>query len=200
MSRSEQPAGGPSDPSEGTIVARRHERLDFQAERDAGSTSWQRADPRAALVERWGRYGYLVTLLGGSAHFCALGRRDEALRGFCKCKGFRYNDGPCAHLCTVRKAAFAGLETIDGDPVEIPPLAEGDLVDEEHTAAQVSGEVFDGEGSRAGTRERARRAPHDPQGGRATPNDSRPESPDSDSMTGVAQTGDSCYGSGGYDG
>lgn len=152
MSRSEQPASphGP-DGDRGKVVARQTERLDFEAARDAGSTSWQRADPKAALIERWGRYGYLVTLPGGSAHFCALGRRDGDLKGFCKCKGFRNHAGPCAHLCTIRKAAWhnqhldGDLEAANGEPIEIAEMVEKqpDLTDEEHTAAQVAGEVFE---------------------------------------------------------
>jgi hypothetical protein len=154
MSRSEHPDGsaGPHGPDteRGTVVARQAESLDFEAARDADSTSWERADPKAALIERCGRYCYLVTLPCGDAHFCALGRRDGTLRGFCKCKGFRYHAGPCAHLCTIRKAAFVGLEAVNGETVEIAPMVESqpDLVDEKHTAAQVAGKVFEEETTR----------------------------------------------------
>jgi DNA-directed RNA polymerase specialized sigma24 family protein len=154
MSRSEHPddAAGPHGPDteRGKIVARQTERLDFEAARDASTTSWERADPKAALIERWGRYGYLVTLPDGDAHFCALGRRDGTLRGFCKCKGFRHHAGPCAHLCTIRKAAFIDLRAVNGEPVEIAPMVEHRPgPDEEHTAAQVAGEVFEEEASTA---------------------------------------------------
>jgi hypothetical protein len=153
MSRSAQPdAPSPygDDGPRGTLEARNAERLDFEAARDAQTTSWERADPRRALIERWGRYGYLVTLPGGSAHFCALGRRNGELRGFCKCKGFRHHSGPCAHLCTVRKAAYVDMEAVNGEPIEIAPMAEYQPgPSEEHTAAQVAGQVFEEEATRA---------------------------------------------------
>lgn len=138
MSRASQPIGDvePAHPQDA---------LDFEAERDAVTTSWERADPTEALIERWGRYGYLVTLLGGDAHFCAIGRRrDGEFIGWCRCKGYRYHDGPCAHLCTVRKAAFGDLEAVNGEPVEIAHAVEcDDMVDAEHTAGQQTGEVFE---------------------------------------------------------
>lgn len=142
------------DTERGKIEARQTERLDFEAARDASTTSWQRADPREALIERWGRYGYLVTLPGGDAHFLGIGRRNGEIRGFCKCKGFRHHSGPCAHLCTIRKAAWANdqlgetIQAINGEPIEIAPMVEHRPgPDEEHTAAQVAGEVFEEEAS-----------------------------------------------------
>jgi DNA-directed RNA polymerase specialized sigma24 family protein len=159
MSRPETAGDAPGphghDGEKGRLEARNAERLDFEAARDADTTSWQRADPQRALIERWGRYGYLVTLPDGDAHFCAIGRRDGELRGFCKCKGFRHHAGPCAHLCTIRKAAWANqnlaetIEAANGEPIEIAPMVEDqpDLIDEEHTAAQVAGEVFEDEAS-----------------------------------------------------
>lgn len=96
------------------------ERLNFDAIAGSGETSWARADPEAALIESTGRYGYRVTLPDGDAHLVAVAREDGEHVGTCDCEGWEYNDGPCAHLCTVRKAAFAGVEDVEGEPVTIP--------------------------------------------------------------------------------
>lgn len=118
MSRARQPSAARPTAEQRT--------LDFEAERDAETTSWERAAPQAALIERLGRYGWTVMLPGGDAHVCALGRRDDGLYvGFCKCKGYRYHDGACAHLCTLRKADFLGeVETTGGEIVAIAPTVE----------------------------------------------------------------------------
>ena len=88
----------------------------------AGSdaTSWQRAAPEAALIERTGRYGYRVALPGGDAHLVAVAHEGGEYVGTCDCEGWEYHDGPCAHLCTVRKAAFLGVTDARDEPVEIP--------------------------------------------------------------------------------
>lgn len=94
--------------------------VDYDAVAGSEETSWQRADPEAALIESTGRYGYRVTLPDGDAHLVAVAREDDEHVGTCDCEGWEYNDGPCAHLCTVRKASFAGVEDVEGEPVEIP--------------------------------------------------------------------------------
>jgi hypothetical protein len=103
--------------------------LDFAAKRDSGSKSWTRADPTAALIERvaWNRW--LVMLPDGDdAHEVQLERDHGAYVGDCEvretgeqCPGRKYNDEsePCAHLCTIRKAAFVGIEDQAGEPVQI---------------------------------------------------------------------------------
>ncbi|GAB7012047.1 hypothetical protein [Halolamina salina] len=96
------------------------ERLDFDEIAGSDQTSWARADPEAALIESTGRYGYRVTLPDGDAHLVAVAREHGEHVGTCDCEGWEYNDGPCAHLCTVRKAAFAGVEDVEGDSVMIP--------------------------------------------------------------------------------
>jgi hypothetical protein len=98
--------------------------LDFEAERDRGGDSWERADPHAALVEQFGRYGYRVTLPGGSVHHLALGHESGVYEGRCDCRGFEYQDGPCAHLCTVRKAVDLALTDDRDHPVTIQPMTE----------------------------------------------------------------------------
>jgi hypothetical protein len=93
--------------------------LEFEHERDQETESWARADPRAALIERraWNRW--LVTLPGGDTHLCRLEREHGAYLGDCDCAGFEFHDGPCAHLCTLRKAEFLGESvTTTGHPVE----------------------------------------------------------------------------------
>ncbi|WP_241432753.1 hypothetical protein [Natrinema pellirubrum] len=52
--------------------------LDFLTERDGGTESWARADPREALIESFGRFGSKVTLRGGeSVHYCERGIEDS---------------------------------------------------------------------------------------------------------------------------
>lgn len=96
------------------------ERLDFEALAGTDQTSWERADPEKALIEPLGRYGYRVTLPDGDAHLVAVAVEDGEYVGDCDCKAAEYHDDPCAHLSTVRKAAFAGDEDVHGDPVTIP--------------------------------------------------------------------------------
>ncbi|APW99415.1 hypothetical protein CHINAEXTREME_17285 [Halobiforma lacisalsi AJ5] len=113
------------------------EAVDFLEERDGETESWTRADPREALIESFGRFGYKVTLRDGEdVHYCALGIDDGEYVGRCDCKGWQYHDGPCAHLCTLRKADFLELiavEATDGSP------------DDEIEMRQSTGETFDGE-------------------------------------------------------
>lgn len=113
------------------------EPLDFLEQRDDETASWERARPSDALIEPFGRFGYRVTLRDGEeVHYCALGLEDGEYIGRCDCKGWKYHDGPCAHLCALRKAAFIGsiaLETTDGSP------------DDELEMHQATGEIHEGE-------------------------------------------------------
>jgi hypothetical protein len=93
------------------------EPIDFETLAGSKETSWSRADPDAALIESTGRYGYRVTLPDGDAHLVAVAREDGQHVGTCDCEAWEYHDGPCAHLCVVRKAAFAGVEDVEGEPV-----------------------------------------------------------------------------------
>jgi len=106
--------------------------LDFRAERDRETESWERADPNAALIERPARFAYWVMLKGGDAHLVALAHEGGRYIGRCDCAGFEYHDGPCAHLCTLRKAEFVNA-------VEVPTVAS---IEDEHDRAQAEGEVF----------------------------------------------------------
>jgi len=95
--------------------------LDFRGEAHVDSTSWQRADPDAALIERTGPTEWLVTLPGGSAHRCRYGLERGGRVGYCDCEGFRFRDddaSPCAHLCTLRQADFIDGEDVRGQRVE----------------------------------------------------------------------------------
>jgi len=110
--------------------------LEFEQEKDGPSTSWKRARPKEALIESFGRFGYKVTLRDGEeVHYCALGLEGGEYIGRCDCNGWKYHDGPCAHLCTLRKADFIGeidVEAADGTP------------EDEHQMHQATGETFDG--------------------------------------------------------
>ncbi|ELZ12854.1 hypothetical protein C478_08013 [Natrinema thermotolerans DSM 11552] len=123
------------------------ESIDFLEERDGDTESWARADPREALIESFGRFGYKVTLRDGeSVHYCALGLEDGEYIGRCDCKGWEYHDGPCAHLCTLRKADF--LELIDVASTDGSP-------DDEHKMHHATNEALEGE-PHDGAIERAR--------------------------------------------
>lgn len=102
--------------------------LDFENERDSNSTSWQRADPLRALIEQTAWNHWRVTLPDGEhTHEVRLETDHGAYLGDCRiptddgpdkrCPGFAYHDGPCAHLCTIRKAAVVHLRDVQGRPV-----------------------------------------------------------------------------------
>jgi len=107
--------------------------VNFAPLAESSDTSWQRADAQAALIESTGRYGYLVTLPDGDAHLCALAVDDDEHVGVCDCKGWEHNDGPCAHLCTVRKAAFLEISDVRGNTVKLPRVQLGKHNDDERT-------------------------------------------------------------------
>ncbi|WP_058365739.1 SWIM zinc finger family protein [Haloparvum sedimenti] len=95
------------------------ERLDFQRLAGTEETSWQRGEPRAASIKRASRIGWRVALPGGEPHTVALAIDGGEWTGYCDCKGFKFNAGPCAHLCTLRKAAFGGLPDDRGNRVTV---------------------------------------------------------------------------------
>lgn len=97
------------------------EPLAFEAEQQAHGDSWERAAPETALIERQSWNEWLVTLPGGTAHEVQLERDHGAFIGECDCKGFEFRDlgSPCAHLCTVRKAAFGHYTDVRGRRVRI---------------------------------------------------------------------------------
>jgi len=95
--------------------------LDFETLAGTDATSWDRADPQGALIESVSRYSYRVTLPDGEeSHHVAVAVEDGQHVGLCDCKAFEYHDGPCAHLCTVRQAAFIGERDTRGERVRIP--------------------------------------------------------------------------------
>lgn len=98
------------------------EPVDYEEIAGSDATSWERARPEAALIESTGRYGYRVTLPDGDAHLVAVAVDDGQHVGQCDCEAWEYHDGPCAHLCTVRKAAFIDETDVRGEPVTIPRL------------------------------------------------------------------------------
>jgi hypothetical protein len=112
--------------------------LNFRAER--GSTSWERADATAALIERCNPYGYIVTLPDGQVHTVTYARDDGAYVGRCDCKGWEYRDdphSPCTHLATLRKAEFAGMDDVGGRPITaVDPDDEHDDVDLDATTSR----------------------------------------------------------------
>lgn len=95
--------------------------LDFQQEADERTTSWTRADPRSALVEKVDPITFRVMLRdGGSSHTVNYTRERGAYVGQCDCKGWDYRDrdgSPCAHLCVLRQAEFIRASDVNGQPI-----------------------------------------------------------------------------------
>ena len=95
--------------------------LDFKREAREETTSWQRANPRKALVERTDAVTFRVMLQDGdSSHTVQYTRERGAYCGYCDCKGWDYRDredSPCAHLCVLRKAEFIGASDTNGLPI-----------------------------------------------------------------------------------
>jgi len=98
------------------------EAVDFEEIAGTDATSWARAQPQAALIESTGRYGYRVTLPGGDTHLVAVAVDGGQHVAQCDCKAWEYHEGPCAHVSTVRKAAFIDAVDVKGEPVCIPRL------------------------------------------------------------------------------
>lgn len=112
--------------------------LDFQSARDDGGDSWDRADPRRATMARlsWDQWG--VYLPGGEdAHIVTLRHDGRSYVGECDCKGDKFSSGPCAHLCTLRKAEFLGFKDITGKAVQLAD--ETDAVDTQTEKAVADG-------------------------------------------------------------
>ena len=89
---------------------------------DRQSTSWQRADPVAALIETVDTAQWTVALPDGNdAHTVTLFTDGINTRGHCTCDGYHYHDR-CAHLITIRQAQLLDMFTVDGEIVRIPTL------------------------------------------------------------------------------
>lgn len=95
--------------------------LDFPREAEENSTSWERAHPRRALVERKDAITFEVMLQdGATTHTVNYARERGAYVGGCDCKGWDYRDredSPCAHLCVLRKAEFIDDSDVNGIPI-----------------------------------------------------------------------------------
>lgn len=123
--------------------------LDFESKRDTGSDSWERADPNAALIEQvaWNRWR--VTLPDGDhAHEVRIEKQHGAITGDCKaltdgdrepCPARKYNDPdePCAHLCTIRKAAFGDVEDDAGHTVSILRTEDVQTASSDHAVEEI---------------------------------------------------------------
>jgi len=94
--------------------------IDFQAARDNGGDSWERADPRDATLARlrWDTWGIALPD-GEDAHVAKLRHEGRGYVGTCDCDGFKFHSGPCAHLVALRKAEFIGATDVRGEPVHI---------------------------------------------------------------------------------
>jgi hypothetical protein len=103
------------------VFATATEPVDFTAERDTRSTSWERAAPMdpGTEIRRLNRHAWLLQLPDGNPHVAVLVRGQDWFEGWCDCQGFEYSDGPCAHLCTLRQGAFVNVETVEGERLQV---------------------------------------------------------------------------------
>ena len=110
--------------------------LSFEAERDReDSDSWARADPAAALVEPKSEHAWIVSLPDGEDwHHVALVFDNGHYVGRCDCPGFEYHEGPCAHLCTIRKADVVGYPDVNGNAISVERInrVAGDEMADQH--------------------------------------------------------------------
>ena len=91
---------------------------------DRQSTSWQRADPEAALIETADTAQWTVALPDGNdVHTVTMFTDGINTRGHCTCDGYHYHDR-CAHLITIRQAELLDILTLDVEIVRIPTLAD----------------------------------------------------------------------------
>lgn len=121
--------------------------LDFESEQRRQSTSWERADARQASIEAIGTYGYRVSLPDSdNEHVVAIGKREGLYVGYCECRGFEYNPGPCAHLCALRKADYLGEHGVNVAEVEVsdePPTPDLSVLTDAERNAYVACRIGD---------------------------------------------------------
>jgi hypothetical protein len=107
--------------AEPATLPERAQAVDFDAAREEGSESWERATGDVADMDAHDEPGWWTVELpdGDDEHetFLAADREDSDLSdcwGWCECQGFAFND-LCAHIAQVRK--FAVL-----NPNAVPPV------------------------------------------------------------------------------
>lgn len=101
--------------------------INFERARDSDSRSWQRACDKPCLIERVGWDRWKVFFRDSeNVHLVQLHRDHGAYLGSChvdddddreECPGWAYHDGPCAHLCAIRHAAYGQQPGEPGDPL-----------------------------------------------------------------------------------
>ena len=102
------------------------ESINFERLAGTDDTSWKKAVPYESDIETVSRLAFKVkSPEGENWHHVVLAREGDNHVGICDCKGWEYNDGPCVHLCAVRKAAWKGVtpeRDINGRVVRICDL------------------------------------------------------------------------------
>jgi len=104
----------------GVIQVHNFERLCFSQIADAYPDRYSKVNLAASklvsddgprfVVERPDGDGHVVELVAALGHYW----------GQCTCDGFQYNDGPCSHLCGLKRAEGAELiEIPQGEPTAI---------------------------------------------------------------------------------
>lgn len=100
--------------------------LDFDIVPDKYPDRWERADPNNASISMTDTGEWSVQLDDGDQHDLVLARRGNEFVGWCDCDGFAFHtkgrgaeNGPCAHLCVVRKMATINESMVpDADALE----------------------------------------------------------------------------------
>ena len=110
----------------GRVDTQMGESINFDRLAGSDDTSWKKAVPYQSDIEQISRLGYKVRSPDGEEwHHVVLAAEGDHHVGLCDCKGWEYNDGPCVHLCAVRKAAWTGVtpeRDINGRTIRICDL------------------------------------------------------------------------------
>lgn len=91
---------------------------------DYAGTSSRRSLETGAVLHRHGRFDYGIRLTDSDNEYRAvLWRERGAFFGCCDCRGFRFHDGPCAHLWALYRADRNGALTVyrPEDALDDPP-------------------------------------------------------------------------------
>jgi hypothetical protein len=101
--------------------------LDFQQVAEIHPDRYQKCDAIESSVVDEGSGEWSVTRTpDADTHHCHLATHGPHYYGGCDCKGYQFNDGPCSHLCLLRRLEAAEylslpelrIRSVEGDVVE----------------------------------------------------------------------------------
>lgn len=114
------------------------DRLEFAAIRDAYPDRYEKVSLAAAqIVDDDGPRYVVKRPESDDAHICELVTSLAHAWGTCGCEGYKFNDGPCSHLCAVWRAEQNDLVEI---PSATPTAISVEIHDDQTELAQHSAE------------------------------------------------------------